>query len=102
MDDQVKLLQLERKFGVFGSTVGSRRWGALSAARPAKRRPPGGCWEAGEANWMLGRAFWRAWKGFGVWVDFWAEVKLGVCSVVLGLWWERRLMAGWLREVVSQ
>ena len=57
-DDRMMLLQLERMIGSFGLTVSSRRWGALSAARPAKQSLRGDCWEFGEAMWMIGGVFW--------------------------------------------
>ena len=85
-DDRTKLLQLERKIGVCGLSESSRRWGALSAARPAKRSLPRGCWGAGEATWMTGRVFWRARREFGSGVRSGSEVELGVCCGVLGRW----------------
>ena len=78
-DDRTKLLQLERKIGVCGLSESSRRWGALSAARPAKRSLPRGCWEAGEATWMTGRVFWRARREFGSGVRSGSEDGPGVC-----------------------
>ena len=47
-NDRTELLQLERRNGFCGLSVSSRRWGALSAARPAEWSLPGGCWESGE------------------------------------------------------
>ena len=57
-DDRARLQLLGRRNGFSELTVGCRRWGALSAARPAKRRPPGDCWKVGKAVWMVGGAFW--------------------------------------------